>query len=70
MKHLSPSVSVVLTTGAAKKVLSRLGKNENNCEMKKIKNGRAKGAKLLFFIVNMQICDVLVAVVVVVGEAP
>lgn len=51
MKHLSPSVPVVLTTGAAKKVLSRLGKNENNCEMKKIKNGRAKGAKLLISLI-------------------
>ena len=50
MKHLSPSVPVVLTTGVAKKVLSRLGKNEN-CEMKKIKNGRAKRAKLLISLI-------------------
>ena len=33
----------------------------------KMKNARAKRAKLLFFIANMQIDDVVVAVVVVVA---
>ena len=42
---------VVHTT--AKQVISRRGKNENVCEMcQKLKNARAKRAKLLFFIVK------------------
>jgi len=37
----------------AKQVISRRGKNENACEMRqKLKNARAKRAKLLFFIVK------------------
>ena len=35
----------------------------------KMKNARAEQAKLLFFPLNMQICDVLVAVAVVFAEA-
>ena len=31
----------------------------------KMENARAKRAKLLFFLSNMQICDILIAVVVV-----
>ena len=42
---------VVHTT--AKQVISSRGKNENVCEMcQKLKNARAKRAKLLFFIVK------------------
>ena len=44
-------------------------RTRTSAECEKMKNARAKRAKLLFFIfkLNMQICDVLVAVVVVVA---
>ena len=36
----------------------------------KVKNARAERAKLLFLSLNMQICNVVVAVAVVVAKAP
>ena len=59
---------IVHTT--AKQVISRRGKNENVCEMcQKLKNARAKRAKLLFFIVKYANLrrSLLVAVAVVVA---
>ena len=50
IEHLSLYVHVVCTT--AKQVISLRGKNENVCEMSKMKNARAKRAKVLFFIVK------------------
>ena len=47
MEHFSSHGHVVYTT--AKQVISRRRKNENVSEMSKIKNARAKRAKLLFF---------------------
>ena len=40
-------------------------RTRTSAERAKMKNARAKRAKLLFSLSNMQICDVLVAVVVV-----
>ena len=65
IEHLSSYGHVVHAT--AKQVISRSRKNENVCEMSKMKTARAKRAKLLFFIVKYAICDVLVAVAVVVA---
>ena len=50
-----------------KQVISRRGKNERDLEMcknEKQKKARAKRAKFLFSSLNMQIRDVLVAVVI------
>ena len=41
-----------------------------SAKCRKMKNARAKRAKLLVFVTNIQICDVLVAVLVVVAQAP
>ena len=48
IEHLSSYVHVVHTT--TKQVISRRRKNENVCEMSKMKTARAKRAKLLLFI--------------------
>ena len=51
-----------------KEIISRLGKNENDCEMFKNekKKARAKRAKYCFSLLNMQIiCDFPVAILVV-----
>ena len=44
-------------------------KNENVSEMYKNEKGTCKACKLLFFIFNTKICQVPVAVVVVVAKA-
>ena len=50
IEHLSSYAHVVHTT--AKPVISRRGKNEKVFKMSKMKNARAKRAKLMFFIVK------------------
>ena len=51
----------------AKQLISPRGKDYNCCT--KMACARAKRAKVFFFIVNMQICDVLVPVVVAIAQA-
>ena len=50
IEHFSSYAHVVHTT--AKQVISRRRKNENVSKMSKMKNARAKRAKILFFIVK------------------
>ena len=50
IEHLSSYAHVIHIT--AKQVISRRRKNENVYKCKKMKNARAKGAKILFFIVK------------------
>ena len=50
IEHLSSYAYVVHTT--AKQVISRRRKNENVFKCQKMKNARAKRAKILFFIVK------------------
>ena len=50
IEHLSSYGHVVHTN--AKQVISRRRKNENVCEMSKMKTARAKRAKLLFFTIK------------------
>ena len=50
IEHLTSYAHVVHTT--AKQVISRRRKNENVFKMSKDENGRAKSAKILFFIVK------------------
>ena len=54
IEHLSSYAQVVHTT--TKQITSRRGKNENVCEMFKNESARAKRAKVLFSLSNMQIC--------------
>jgi len=50
IEHLSSYAHVVHTT--AKQVISRRRKNENVFKCERMKNARAKRAKMLFFIVK------------------
>ena len=43
---------LTLSTQMQKSIVSRRGKNENTCQMSKMKNARGKCAKLLFFTVK------------------
>ena len=66
-EHMSSFGHVVHTT--AKQVISRRGKNENVYEMCKNEKCTCKACKIIVFLLsNMQICDVQVAVVVVVAS--
>ena len=52
---------------AAKQVISRHGKNQNVCEMSKNQKMHVQSVQnYCFSFLNMQICDVLVAVVFVI----
>ena len=62
IENLSSYIYVAHTT--AKKIISRRGKNGTAVKCTKMKNVRAKHAKLLLSLLNMQIYNVLVAVVV------
>ena len=67
-ENLSPTADVLHKTSNL--IISRCCCADDGTEMDKNKNARAGHAKLLFLSLNMHICDVLVAVAVVVAKSP
>ena len=65
IEHLSSYAHVVHTT--AKQVISCRRKNENVCKMSKNGKCTCKACEYCFWLSNMQICGVFVAVVVVIA---